>query len=63
MKLYPTEIEAYDEGEDGVFKLKMFDEDVAELTITAVVARDSWPKISAAIQKGLDMMFQPEDSK
>lgn len=55
MKATPTEFECMDNG-DPVFKVSMFDAHSAEVKISSLVNHETWPEISAEIQKCLDSM-------
>ena len=56
MKSYPTQFECV--GVDGsvLFKIETFDEYCANVQITTVVSKKSWPEISAEIARCLDAM-------
>lgn len=55
IKLYPTEIEAHQDG-SLVFKVTAQDEFCAEVEFSTWLTAESWPEVSAAIQQALDMM-------
>jgi hypothetical protein len=55
IKLYPVEIEAYEDG-NPAFKVTAQDEFCAEVEISLGQSADSWPAMSAAIQEALEML-------
>jgi hypothetical protein len=63
IEIFPIAIEGYDETNEGVFKIKAFDECAAEIEITTMVNPYVWPEISEAIMKSLQMMYPAESSE
>lgn len=56
MKVFPVKYEAYDEYDGLVFKVEMFDENLAEVTLNTAVTGESWKKISKEVLKCLIAM-------
>ncbi len=56
IKLYVTKVEAVDESENRVFKLDMFDQHTAELTLNYIISNDMLPDLFESIKKGMDIL-------
>lgn len=57
IKLYPVKIEAYcDVTKDHLFTCSTVDNTCAELELKTAVRTDTWPELSDAILKALEMM-------
>lgn len=54
--LHPVKIEAYDEVNDLVFTLEMFDEACATVEIKTVLSLDNVDEVFAAVKDGIAMM-------
>lgn len=60
MKLYPVKFEIYDSTNELVAKVECFDHESAEIEILSVHDYQSWPLLSAEIQKALEQMREKE---
>lgn len=57
ISVYPTKIEAVDEGTgDVVFKLSTFDDCSAELVFNTLVSPGMLPDLFDAIKRGVDLL-------
>ena len=56
LKQYPTKIEIYDEPDEIVSIVEMFDESSASVEIKTVVNVEMWDEISAEIREALVKM-------
>ena len=53
IKMYPIEIEAFDELDALIFKVTCFDEVTSHIDIKTLVSPSSWPEIAAKIGEAL----------
>lgn len=60
MKLYPVKFEVYDVTGELVAKIECFDHEDAKIEILSVHDYQSWPLLSAEIQKALEQMREKE---
>ena len=60
MKLYPVKFEIYDSTNELVAKIGCFESEEATIEILSVHDYQSWPLLSAEIQKALEQMRDKE---